>query len=194
MKKVIMFVCASLVVTTFAFSQVHVQPKIGLNSYKLQSEVDGFEFQSKSGFNIGIDFRIGEHFYITPGIHYFALDADFEGIKEDIGNAPIMDNVKQEVLRTPVYIGFPLIDVGKFKLRVQGGGIASMPLNINENDFGFGKDDFEKVRFSAGAGAGLDLGRLTFDVNYEWGLKEVFDVAGISAKERIVTASIGWLF
>lgn len=189
-----LFCCASLLASSFIVAQVHFHPKIGLNSYQLQTNVDGFEFKPKSGFNLGVDFRIGDGFYIAPGVHYFALDADFEGIKEDIGNAPIMDNVKQEVVRFPLYVGVSLIDVSKFKLRVQGGGIASMPFKISENDFGFGKDDFKKARFSAGLGAGVDLGRLTLDVNYELGLQEVFSVAGIEAKERVITASVGWLF
>ncbi|MEL6719578.1 MAG: outer membrane beta-barrel protein, partial [Bacteroidota bacterium] len=90
-----------------------------------------------------------------------------------------------------------IINADKFKLRAHAGGVGLVPLNVNDNSFLITKSDYKSVNIGAVVGAGLDLGKLTLDLNYDFGLTDNFNedaVIGLDGKGSIVSLSVGYVF
>lgn len=195
MKKFLLLCFVSLFVSQLAMAQFHVNPKIGFNSYQLRSNSELLQFDSKSGFNLGIDVRIGDKVYLAPGVHFYAVGADFEGIFEEGSMDNLSDNIKQQTIRIPLYLGTSLVEVETFKLRAQIGALGSVPINVSDNAFGLEKDDFRDMKFSGAAGVGIDLGHFTLDANFELGFQDIFPlIESVEIRESIWTISAGWIF
>lgn len=196
MKNLIAIAFLLALFTTAASAQVQVNPKIGFNLYDISDDAGDFKVDGKSGFHLGVDFRIGESIYVQPGIHYYSLNTDFEGLINDDATNVIKDDVRANNIRIPLVLGAKFLNTDVLGLRAQVGGVGMIPFNIKDNDLLIGKDDYKAVNFGATVGAGVDIGRVTLDLNYDFGLTDSFDKDEInfSGKGNVLSLSLGFLF
>jgi len=200
MRKLLGIITLLAFASTTAFSQVDINPKIGYNIYNVTDEEGVFEADGQSGFNVGVDFRIGEAIYVQPGIHYYAINVDFQGVEEEDDDLVdmVVDDVRRQSLRIPVVVGTSFFDRDNIDLRAFVGGAAFVPLEVDENNvFGIETDDYRDVNLGATIGVGLDLKRVTIDASYDFGLTDSIDddsSLDYNNKPNVFSLSLGYLF
>ena len=189
MKKILLII--SLIAgTAFALSaQTRIIPKVGVNLFNFDENYDDGEFNGKSGFHIGADIRSGDKFYVSIGGQYFRYNSRFEGI------GGLFDyDVKMEGVRIPLYIGGDFISGDRLGFRLFTGPSAAFILSTDDGLPGFEDNAFNDVRRGFNVGTGLDLGIISLDLQYEFGLNNVFSNKNIEAKSNILFLSAGILF
>ncbi|MEM1328403.1 MAG: porin family protein [Bacteroidota bacterium] len=188
MKKYLMSVALVFALVGTTFAQLTINPKIGVNFYDI-SDTDGEIIpDGKTGFHGGVDFRIGDKVFVQPGIHYYALSADFQndGLVDRIE-----DDVRLQNVRIPVLVGTSFLQTDQFKLRANIGLVGLFPIATNDNLI-FDADDYRNVNFGAATGVGMDLGRLTLDIMYDFGLTDTFeDTSNFSGRGNVLSLSVG---
>lgn len=187
-----------LVVILISFShQIYAQrainPKIGFNYSRLADEPTVGKTKTKGGFNIGADFRFGDRFQFVPGIHYATHGLAFSG-----SQSPDIDNkISVHYLKVPIVGNFNIFNSDLFKLRVYGGFVTNFVLKVDASSF-INKDNLSPINGGIRLGTGIDLGALTFDLNYEIGMLKYFDKGAVPALlypnntfNNVLTLSVG---
>lgn len=176
-----------------AFGQRAVNPKIGLNFSRLSSEPTVGSTETRGGFNIGFDYRIGDRFQIVPGLHYATHGTTLLGTQDSIAENKIFVHY----LQIPVVASFNIFNSNLFQLRVYGGIVANVALKVDANNY-LTKDDWKPVNGGVRLGTGVDLGVLTFDINYEIGMLDVFEDTPVpnllypnNTQNNVLTLAVG---
>ena len=184
---------ATLLFTSGLWAQVNIIPKVGVNVVDLRGDVEDFTFEGSTGFNVGIDFRFGDDFIFQPGIHYYNLRTDFEGLTEDFSTT--VGNFSNESFRIPVMIGGGIGESEKLQLRLLVGGVAAFRMKVDSDVDGIfdDKDTFRPATYSAIGGIGADLGDLALGLTFEYGLSDVLE-DGNGTKNNIASFTIGYVF
>ncbi len=189
MKKIILILGFLATGCVLASAQTRIIPQVGVNLFNFNDNYEDGEFNGKSGLHIGAEIRSGKKFYVSIGGQYFRFNSRFEGI------AGLFDyDVKMEGVRVPLYVAGDLIGAERWGLRLFVGPSASFILSTDDELPGFEDDAFNDLRWGFNAGAGLDLGIFTLDLNYEIGLNNVFSNKNIEAKSNILFVTGGILF
>ncbi len=170
-----------------------INPKIGLNFSRLATEPTVGISESRVGFNIGFDYRFGDRFQIVPGIHYATHGTTLLGTQDSIAENKIFVHY----LQIPVVASFNVFNSNLFQLRIYGGIVANVALKVDANNY-LTKDDWKPVNGGVRLGTGVDLGVLTFDVNCEIGMLDVFEDTAIptllypnNTQNNVLTLAVG---
>lgn len=176
-----------------AFGQRAINPKIGLNFSRFSSEPTVGSTKSRGGFNIGFDYRIGDRFQIVPGLHYATHGTTLLGVQDTVAENKIFVHY----LQIPVVANFNVFNSNIFQLRIYGGIVANVALKVDGNNY-MTKDDWKPVNGGVRLGTGVDLGVLTFDINYEIGMLDVFEDTPIpkllypgNTQNNVLTLAVG---
>lgn len=196
MRKIVLTLGLIAVTASFLMAQVAINPKVGINYYDISDESGEISTDGKGGFHLGLDLRFGDLFYIQPGLHYYSLDAEY------IDEGPLdflTDDIRLQSIRIPVTLGtsFLRFNDGNVKLRAQAGIVGLFPLNVDDNDFLIDTDDFRTTTFGAVAGIGMDLGILTLDITYDFGMTDTFNNDSnidFNGRGNILSFSVGLVF
>lgn len=172
MRKVLLLIVIMFVaVTLSAQVGVNVGPKIGYQSSKLSFKGADMESSFNNDLNIGIFTRFSfKRFIIQPELLFSC-----QNVNNKINN-----------LSVPVLFGFKLVDRKIFKMRANVGPVAY---------FTIGNTSFKKkMNMGSALGLGLDVWRLTLDINYSFGLTDVFgDLVGVpEAKQNVFVVMLGF--
>ncbi|MEM9887302.1 MAG: porin family protein [Bacteroidota bacterium] len=171
---------------------ITINPKAGINIYDISGEEGAFSSDGKAGFHLGLDVRIGDAIFLQPGVHYYALQAEF------VDEGPldfIREDIRLQSIRVPLMLGTSFIQNDQFGLRAQVGVVGLFPLNVDDNDFLFDVDDYRNINFGAAAGLGMDIGIVTLDIVYDFGLTDTFNEDfDFNGKGNILTLSVGLAF
>jgi hypothetical protein len=179
-----------------AWSQVKVNPKIGVNASNLDTDIRDIRTEARIGWNVGMDFRIGRGmFSFMPGLHYYSFTASTTpnigtGTNFDVRPETTIQNVK-----LPINFGLRLTgEGGLMSIYLKGGGVANMFAGIREGSTPtpLVADDFSKVNFAGNAGIGVDILIFTIEAIYEMGLTPFFETG--TAKNNMLTVSAGFRF
>lgn len=166
-----LLICSSF----FAFSQVvpsfQFGLKGGMNLSKF-STANTFSSDNQAGFYSGIWARIGAvGLHLQPELYYSAKNTTLVD-----PNSGAENEVKFNSLDLPVLVGtkFGAAGVG---LRINTGPMISFVLS-DEQSFGNAtsnlvKGNFKDQAFAWQFGAGVDVGKLGFDLRYELGLTKI---------------------
>jgi hypothetical protein len=164
----------------FAQSPVTFGPKIGANFSSLKSSDPDRRFSTEhfTGGAAGVFLRgnLG-FFYIQPEI-YFNEQGSNLNLHPDPADPNATDfngRVRLTTMDVPLLFGVRIIPLNKFNLRVQAGPVYTRVLNERINDLRFFDPTtyhFAKESFGYQAGAGIDLGKFTFDVRYQGSLSD----------------------
>ena len=201
MKKTFLLLAVLLMFGTTAFAgggiDFAIGPKVGYQTARLSYDKATLKSDFSSHFTVGLCGRGGiGMLYVQPEVLYFKtsslFDVDVTGVGNDnFLNLPTGANAKLTLnamnLQVPILIGIKPLDLGVVTLRAQAGPTANFVLgsktlvdytlngeqNEVEPDQGL---DTKSISWGLQAGVGADfLGKITLDVNYNFGLSRVFE-------------------
>lgn len=189
MKKQILALAAAILAVSFAQAQFALRPYVGINSHNLTEDFDDAEWKSKIGYQLGVDFQIGNKFYVQPGVQ-------LEFARNSIGIDTLAGEIKFERthLRVPVMVGYSFGEVdGDFAARIFTGPNAVIVFSTSSDDgfFNITKDDLKKAVFGWNVGVGLDISIIFIDAGYQFGLSEVFENFDNGSRDNFFYANAG---
>jgi len=176
----------ALLLSTALSAQFQMNPELGLNFCKLAGdEVPGLEYKAQVGWQLGIDFRIGDRLYFQPGIHFVRTATAVKLAGSD--TTTLEDNLIRSSVKAKVLVGFNLIHDETFKLRLNAGPTYDVLLSVDNKDdeIDFNKDDYNAGSFNLDAGIGVDLWILSAETGVSYGLSNSYketDVLSSDAK------------
>ena len=157
---------------------------------------DASDTDSRTGFNIGIEFQKPIH----QGLYWGSgLGLKTKGYKWS--NSGYKDEMNLTALEIPLNIGYKFDIIEDVKLDLHAGAFANFDLfGSKEYDSPYGSSDvslsdFEDYsRFDGGLslGFGVWYQRFNINLNFQWGLFEQMD--DFNAKESNVMLSLGYAF
>ena len=139
-----------------------------------------------SGFHGSLSGRIGsKSWYYKPGLELHVMQFYPEKVLNPFTYKPAM-----YFLKVPSQIGLRLVKADNFNLRVAGGFQFSFTLSIDDNKDNFNGNTIKDVQTGALLGAGIDLGPISIDVNFEKGLTELYTNTGYTADYLLISAGV----
>ena len=102
--------------------------------------------------------------------------------------APFTNKPAMYLLKFPAQIGLRLLKTENFNLRIAAGMQFSYTYSIQKNTMDINHDTVEDTQFGAMLGAGIDLGFIAIDVNFEKGMTELYTDTGYTSDYVFVTA------
>lgn len=219
MKKVLLLFVA-LFMATVANAQFDfcIGPKVGYQTTKLSVKKDNIKSDFKGNMTFGVFGRVTiKKFVVQPELLYFksgkVLQLDVVGNDWGLNN-PIPNptlTINQSNLALPIFLGYQFLDLDLIKMRANVGPVFYFSLGKAEYVVE-GEDkplpnvaDATKGSTLGGAiNLGVDVWKLTLDINYSFGLSKVFNdefkVGNISVpvadntKQNIFTVTLGFKF
>lgn len=141
------------------------------------------------GWNLGADLRLGNHFFIQPGAHYYS-----SSLSQRAGSTTIEDfknSLRLQSLKLPIVVGLSPFNLEKsdFAIVVFTGIVPTFNLGIKDSKGYIHNDDLTKVNWSGKVGAAVELGSIVFGVDYEFGLNKIFKDG--DKKFSVIGATVG---
>ncbi|MEO6148878.1 MAG: porin family protein [Mucilaginibacter sp.] len=187
MKKIFLSIALLTAGVISAKAQFTVGAKAGVTFSKLNT--DEFKSSSVTGYQVGAFARVGTNWFVQPELYLGS-----SGGKVEAKDNSFDGKVTFTTLNVPVLLGksFGSEDLN---LHVVGGPIYSFILNKdkkfgqNVND---GFDNYKSSALGYQVGAGVDVGKITFDLRYEGGLTKVNDY--FDQKQNLWSLTVGFKF
>ncbi|WP_289053071.1 porin family protein [Carboxylicivirga marina] len=197
MKKAIILIAITLVVSTLsAQDRIAIGLKTGFNSTKINlSDIpDGetIKNEANSGFLFGAygRLRLIGNLTFQPELYYAKKQSDISYMTQDLDQ---MVNANEKITfhtwDIPLLVNLRLLDLKVASIYGVAGPVASFNAQTKTDLPGY--DDVETANWTFQAGAGLEFWRLTADVRYEWGMKDISKV-DIGQKTDVLTFSLGF--
>lgn len=187
---ILLFICFFL---TNLSAQIQFNPKIGWNKFKFKPGEESVLKSSKErGFQIGVDFRIGGVTYLQPGIHFVGTNSKYLDSRVDIIDS--IDKARLESVKVPLSLGRLFLDLEVFQVHGRLGGVANFPLKVEDVSPNFVTiNSYEDVNFGATGGIGIEIFRVSFDIQYEHAFTDIL-VDDKGSKNHLWSFSLGYLF
>jgi len=185
--------CAAMLMGYAAQAQLTIRPQVGVNSSSLSSDDDLINFNAGTGFQVGVDFQIGNKVYFQPGIQL-----EFLKNRVEFGNGAAIEesDYDRTGIRVPLMVGFRAVDDpdSGLNLRLFTGPNALLQLS-QDSDEGvlddLDDDDLKDLVFGWNVGAGVDFSILFFDIGYQFGISEIFDDADAAPRNNLFYGNLG---
>jgi hypothetical protein len=207
-KTILTFTLLTLVLATFGQLPFAIGIKGGINSTKITTDnysgaytFSDFRSDAKSGFNIGAFARLGTKIYLQPELLYCVKNSQSSN---SAGNSTTTQSVKLKTIQVPILLGFKVIDLKLASIRAFTGPAMSIPMNsssisyTNVSTVVFDTKNYKNNIWDWQLGAGVDVGMITLDCRYEWGLSNTSDQSltnvGFVNKGNTLTFSLGFKF
>ena len=207
MRKIILTITLmAVVLSTYAQLPFSLGIKGGINSSKIttdnySSSVDNVTYKdfisdAKAGYNLGAFARVGTKIYLQPELLYCVRNSQST-------SGSTSQSLQLKTIQIPVLLGVKLFDMKLASIRAFTGPAMSFVLknsNVESNLINIDPENFKNNIWDWQLGAGADVGMLTFDVRYEWGLTNVTGVntnvsnIGFTNKGNTLTFSLGFKF
>lgn len=143
----------------------------GVSSTKIKFKEIPTALKSKSnmGWMAGAFVRVNfGTLYLEPSLNYSHKTSEVTTTY----NAT--EDIKVNSFDIPVMVGFHILDASIIKLRAYLGPVASFNGKIKVSDR-LGDIDTDHVMWNGKVGAGIDVWKLTFDIDYEKSFKQLGD-------------------
>lgn len=199
MKKSFLLVAAMLMLGSTLFAQdLDLGIKVGYQTPKLSYQKADIKSSFQNHLTFGIFGRVEfGNLYVQPEVMYFKTDnifsLDMANTSEGwLPEEQVTFTLNEANLQVPILVGYKFLDLGVATLRAQVGPTANFTLasttlfdktftltnnneetvTLDENDEVF---DTKTIAWGMQAGLGADiLGKITLDINYNFGLSKVF--------------------
>jgi hypothetical protein len=199
---------ATLVNGLLGLAQWQFNPQIGLTFQNLTDAPENAEYKAKAGWILGMDARVGETFYLQPGL-FFARNATTvttEVPSNDPNNQgtittnSIEDDIVRSYAKLRLMGGWKLINGDGFKLRLAVGPSYDFLLSVDDKDdkLGFEEADFTSGSFNLDAAVGMDIAFFTVEPGVSFGLSQVYSdnirTQEIDSKYLTFSLTVGLVF
>lgn len=217
MKKVLVLF-AALFMATIANAQISpitFGPKVGYQTTKLSLDENVIKSDFKGNMAFGVFARLTiKNIVLQPELLYFKSGKVFEvsALGNDWGLNNLIPNptftINQSNLALPVMIGYQFLDIPIIKMRANVGPVFYFALgkaeySMNGEDIPLPVEKAtENMTMGAALNLGVDIWKLTLDINYSLGLTDVFDDElevgsyevnlGDDTKQNIFTVTLGF--
>lgn len=176
MKKIIL-VALICFCTSAIFAQLSSPISLGIHAGLVSTKVDteipnlsSVKDKSDNGMMFGAFARINlNKWYIQPELNFVSQ-------KSEISVGGVKGDFKRKSIDVPMLLGYKLVKIPMFKLRAFAGPVASFRVDDSFSSTlkeRFKNDDIKGAVWSGKVGAGIDVWKLTFDVDYQFGLTDV---------------------
>lgn len=155
-----------------AQSPINVGVHGGISNTKIK--VKDIEHTLKSGSNTG--WMVGAFVRVNLGPIYLEPSLNYAHKEGEVKSGSTKSSLKYNSFDIPVMVGLHVLDLPVVKLRTYLGPVASFSgkLKWDKGKFGSGIDN-DKMMWNGKVGVGVDVWKLTFDIDYEKGLKKFQD-------------------
>lgn len=219
MKKVLLlFVALFMAMMANAQFDVCIGPKLGYQTTKLSVKKDNIKSDFKGNMTFGLFGRVTiKKFVVQPELLYFksgkVLQLDVLGEEWSLNNMtpnPTL-TINQSNLALPVFLGYQFLDLDWLKMRANLGpvfyfalGKAKYVVEGTDEPLPNVADATKKSTLGGAFNLGLDVWRFVLDINYSFGLSNVFKdeirlfgasiPVADSAKQNVFTVTLGFKF
>lgn len=217
MKKVFLLF-AALFIATIANAQISpitFGPKVGYQTTKLSLDENVIKSDFKGNMTFGVFARLTiKNIVIQPELLYFKSGKVFEvnALGNDWGLNNLIPNptftINQSNLALPILVGYQFVDIPILKMRANVGpvfyfAVGKAEYAMNGEDLPISTEGVtENMTMGAALNLGVDIWKLTLDINYSLGLTDVFDDEiklagheidlGDNTKQNIFTVTLGF--
>lgn len=154
-----------------AQSPINVGVHGGISNTKIKVKDIGHSL--KSGSNTG--YMVGAFVRVNLGPIYLEPALNYSHKEGEVKSGSAESSLKYNSFDIPVMVGLHVLDLPIVKLRAYLGPVASFAGKLKwDKDFGSGLDN-DKMMWNGKVGVGVDVWKLTFDIDYEKGLKKFQD-------------------
>jgi len=195
MKKLLL-VAAICLFSSALFAQLSSPISLGVHGGIVSTKMDtkipsvsDLKDKADNGMMLGAFMRINlNKWYIQPELNFVSR-------KSEIVVEGVSGEFKSKSMDIPMLLGYKIVKVPMFKLRAFAGPVASF--NIDDSFSStlkqtFKDEDVEGAVWNAKVGAGIDVWKLTLDVDYEFGLTDVS--SEFLKKNKMVNVTLGFRF
>ncbi len=176
------FALMTVVLSTFAIGPFTIGLKGSINSTKITTDnysvgdfnYSNFKSDAKSGYNLGAFARLGTKIYLQPELLYCVRNS-----QSTDGTAK--QSVKLKTIQVPILLGIKLIDLKLASIRAFTGPAMSFPMKSSKVTYEgvsgpiYDTENYKNNIWDWQLGAGVDVGMITLDCRYEWGLSKTSD-------------------
>lgn len=193
-KAVLLLTLIAIVGIVSAQDRVAVGLKAGFNStqIKLSDIPDGqtIKNEANNGFLFGAygRLRLFGNISFQPEMYYAKKQSEFKGTVID-GADPVTFDVTYHTWDIPLLVNARLLDLKVASIYGLAGPVASFNAKSTTDFPDYKGVDNTNWTFQAGLGA--EFWRLTADVRYEWGMKDI-SKAQIGQKTDVLTFAVGF--
>ncbi len=166
-------------ISSLALAQVAINPQAGVNFTRLTNTPSGVVSSAEAGFQLGVDFRLGDRLYFQPGA-FFGRSATYVKLNP-LDTVVMEDNLIRTTAKVKALVGYNLIHGDAFRLRVNAGPTYEALLSVDSKDdeIAFNKDDYNSGSFNMDAGLGLDIAFLSLETGLSYGLSKAYKDEGM---------------
>lgn len=200
MKKTIVITCLVVLSGLGAIAQApkfNFGIKGGVNYSNLKTKDDLTNENGILGYQAGVFARVGgAGIYFQPELYLGTKGNEYTGIQTNGSTTNVKGKIKFTTLDIPLLVG-TTIGAKNLNLRFMGGPIVSFIIDENNSlgsvynqvsDF----SNYKNQTLGLQAGAGIDLGNLTFDARYEAGLSNISQSDKYNQQQRLFHLSLGF--
>ena len=164
-----------------SFAQVQINPQAGLTFQSLTQAPDGYSYKASVGWQVGLDARFGDKFFLQPGaflgrsITAVSYGTNIPGGAS--GSVLVEDNLVRTSLKLRGQLGYRVVDTYQFDVRVMLGPSYDVLLSVDDRDgdLGWNKGDFNSGSWNLDAGVAFDMGLFTLSPTASFGMSRVFE-------------------
>jgi len=155
--------------------RTEINPVIGMSFSSTYNDPPNYSSTARVGWLIGCNFRIGHRFFFEPGIEFMGINSQLQSTSTI--NVNYQSNQTDiNVLRIPLLAGFRFLPTSSpVNVNFHAGISADFVTSINNNNAALQSDEYNSPFWGGVIGAGLDFLFLTFDLDYDYGLSQIFD-------------------
>ncbi|MDO6389854.1 porin family protein [Pontibacter sp. BT731] len=186
----------SLAVTAAAQdSNIELGAKIGFNISNISNDPSLVEESAGVGTEFGAFARIGDRFYVQPGIDFVNNNLT---IQRTVQPRPgERDEVRFRYFRAPVLLGwesdYQKRNGGSIPFRMMVGPSFAYNIGVSDNNLDVRRRDVRNAQFALHGGVGIKLLRLIeLDLMYNHGLTSVFNGDAADGKFRNFSLTVGF--
>ncbi|MPQ47843.1 outer membrane beta-barrel protein [Marinifilum sp. N1E240] len=201
MKKLILSAVICLF-STALFAQLSSPISLGVHAGLVSTKADtdmgglsGIKEKADNGMMIGAFLRVNlNKWYLQPELNYVSrktkVEQNFNFDELSSATGKFTTTVKTKSIDVPILLGYKIVKLPAFKLRAFAGPVASFKIDdsVKSTVDGAIESDFKGAVWNGKFGAGIDVWKLTLDVDYEVGFSDVAD----QLKQNMVNVTLGF--
>lgn len=204
LSKRLSLLATALMIAMTGMAQWQINPQIGLTYQNLTDAPEGAEYKAKAGWILGLDARVGETFYLQPGLFFGRNATTLTVAGSDPNNPGTTTTIEDDLVRSYAKLrlmgGWKLINGDAFKLRLAVGPSYDFLLSVDDKDdkLGFEEADFTNGSFNLDAAVGMDFAIFTVEPGMSFGLSQAYEdnvrTQEIDSKYLTFSLTVGLVF